>query len=111
MSMSGGAHFILGESSINGLHLVYSVRVMKILFLGDIVGKPGRKAIAKVLPEWKKEHDPDLVIANGENMAHGSGFTLVGFEEVQKAGVDFFTSGNHWPRKEEGMLLFSGKKY
>src|SRR3989338_2912510 len=84
---------------------------MKILFLGDIVGKPGRKAIAKVLPEWKKEHDPDLVIANGENMAHGSGFTLVGFEEVQKAGVDFFTSGNHWPRKEEGMLLFSGKKY
>ncbi len=84
---------------------------MKILFLGDIVGKPGRKAIAKVLPGWKKEHDPDLVIANGENMAHGSGFTLAGFEEVQKAGVDFFTSGNHWARKEEGVLLFAGKKH
>ncbi|MDP3995343.1 MAG: TIGR00282 family metallophosphoesterase, partial [bacterium] len=84
---------------------------MKILFLGDIVGKPGRKAVAAMLPNWKKEHDPDLVIANGENMAHGSGFTMSGFEEMQKAGVDFFTSGNHWPRKEEGMMLFANKKY
>ncbi|OJI06924.1 hypothetical protein BK004_02110 [bacterium CG10_46_32] len=84
---------------------------MKILFLGDIVGKPGRKAIATILPGWKKENDLDLVIANGENMAHGSGFTVAGFEEVQRAGVDFFTSGNHWARKENGMILFSGKKY
>ncbi|MDZ4221295.1 MAG: YmdB family metallophosphoesterase, partial [Patescibacteria group bacterium] len=84
---------------------------MKILFLGDIVGKPGRKAVAAMLPNWKKEHDPDLVIANGENMAHGSGFTMSGFEEMQKAGVDFFTSGNHWPRKEEGMMLFANKRY
>jgi len=82
---------------------------MKILFLGDIVGKPGRRVIAKVLPEWKEKYEPDLVIANGENMAHGSGFTVNGFEEVREAGVDFFTSGNHWPRKEDGIQLFSDK--
>lgn len=84
---------------------------MKVLFLGDIVGKPGRRAIAKVLPEWKEQYEPDLVIANGENMAHGAGFTLSGFEEVRKAGVDFFTSGNHWAKKDEGMLLFAGKRH
>ncbi|MAG28827.1 TIGR00282 family metallophosphoesterase [bacterium] len=82
---------------------------MKIIFLGDIVGKPGRQVITKLLPDWKKEHNPDLVIANGENMAHGSGFTVSGFEEVQKAGVDFFTSGNHWPRKDDGLALFQNK--
>ena len=82
---------------------------MKIIFFGDIDGKPGRRAIAKVLPDWKKEHKPDLVIANGENMAHGSGFTVSGFEEVQKAGVDFFTSGNHWARKDDGLTLFQDK--
>ncbi|MEK7189301.1 MAG: TIGR00282 family metallophosphoesterase [Patescibacteria group bacterium] len=84
---------------------------MKILFLGDIDGKPGRRAVVKVLPEWKAEHDFDLVIANGENMAHGKGFTEAGFFEVQKAGVDFFTSGNHWPDKDEGMVLFSGTRH
>lgn len=82
---------------------------MKILFLGDIVGKPGRRAIAEVLPELKEKHEPDFVIANGENMAHGSGFTQSGFEEVREAGVDFFTSGNHWPRKEDGIRLFEDK--
>jgi 2',3'-cyclic-nucleotide 2'-phosphodiesterase len=80
---------------------------MKIIFLGDIVGKPGRRAVSEALPKWKKEHKPDLILANGENMAHGSGFTVSGFEEVQSAGVDFFTSGNHWARKHDGMALFS----
>ena len=83
---------------------------MKILFLGDIVGKPGRKALAEILPQWKKEYEPDFVIANGENMAHGSGFTVRGFDDVVSAGVDFFTSGNHWSRKDDGLTLFSNKK-
>ncbi len=83
---------------------------MKILFIGDIVGKIGRKAVAEILPRWREEHKPDFVIANGENMAHGSGFTPETFEEVRKAGVDFFTSGNHWARKEEGLVLFSDKR-
>jgi len=80
---------------------------MKILFIGDIVGKIGRKAVAAVLPGLRKEHGFDLVIANGENMAHGSGFTPQTAEEVFSSGVDFMTSGNHWARKSEGVTLFS----
>ena len=48
---------------------------MKILFLGDIIGKPGRDAVATELPELKARLRPDLVIANGENAAHGFGLT------------------------------------
>jgi 2',3'-cyclic-nucleotide 2'-phosphodiesterase len=84
--------------------------IMKILFLGDIVGKPGRRAVAEILPQWKKEYEPDIVIANGENMAHGVGFTSATIEEAQKAGVDFLTSGNHFAKKNEGLLLLADKK-
>ncbi|MBU2575876.1 TIGR00282 family metallophosphoesterase [Patescibacteria group bacterium] len=83
---------------------------MKILFLGDIVGKIGRRAVAKVLPDWKEEHDPDFVIANGENLAHGKGFTRDTLDEALKAGIDFFTSGNHIAKKSEGLGLLSDKK-
>lgn len=73
---------------------------MKILFIGDIVGRPGREAVKAILPELKKEQEIDLVIANAENLAHGRGFTVDTIEEMQKAGVDFFTSGNHvWDNK------------
>lgn len=82
---------------------------MKVIFIGDIDGKIGRKAVARVLPEWKKLHKPDLVIANVENIAHGKGITTSTLEEVRRAGVDFFTTGNHWAAKEEGLALFSGK--
>ncbi|MGL5831397.1 MAG: TIGR00282 family metallophosphoesterase [Candidatus Altimarinota bacterium] len=68
---------------------------MKILFLGDVFGKPGRQTVAKVLPEMIKEKQPDLVIANVENIHHGKGVSSSKIEEMQKAGVDFFTSGNH----------------
>jgi len=89
--------------------LLYSI-YMKILFLGDIVGKIGRRAVAKVLPEWKQKYSPDIVIANGENMAHGKGFTRATIDEAIKAGVDFFTSGNHVAKKDEGLGLLSDKK-
>lgn len=68
---------------------------MKILFFGDIVGKPGRGAVAAVLPKLKDEHHPDLIVANAENLAHGRGVTLKSISELLDAGVDFFTSGNH----------------
>ncbi len=68
---------------------------MKILFIGDICGCIGRKAIAKVLPKLKKKHRPDLVIANAENSAHGSGVTERILEELLESGVDFFTGGDH----------------
>ncbi|MFH1671445.1 MAG: YmdB family metallophosphoesterase, partial [Candidatus Portnoybacteria bacterium] len=55
---------------------------MKILFFGDIVGRPGRNAIKKVMPEWQRRYQPDLVIANGENIAHGSGITQKTLQEL-----------------------------
>ncbi len=71
-----------------------------VLFLGDIVGRPGRRALDKFLPGLIKKHGPALVVANGENAAGGSGMT----EEIGKdlfLHVDVLTSGNHiWDKKE-----------
>lgn len=73
---------------------------MKVLFIGDIVGSPGRDAL-KLLPELKKEHNLDFVIANGENAAGGSGITLKVAEELFDTGIDVLTSGDHiWKKKE-----------
>lgn len=81
-------------------------KIMKILFFGDIVGRPGRQAIKKILPQWRKKYQPDLIIANGENLSHGSGITKKTLEEILKAGVDLVTSGDHtWKQKEISMLL------
>ncbi len=68
---------------------------MKILFIGDICGKIGRKTVAKILPKLKKKLKPDLIIANAENAAHGSGVTEKTLEELLKSGIDFFTGGDH----------------
>ena len=68
---------------------------MKILFFGDVVGKSGRGAVAKILPELKKQYEPDLVIANAENVAHGKGVTIHTVSALFDAGVDSCTSGNH----------------
>jgi len=76
--------------------------MLKILVLGDIMGSIGRKALAKKLPELRKKYKPDLVIANCENLAHGSGVTAKTLREIFVAGVDFCTSGNHvWDKKDE----------
>ena len=68
---------------------------MRILFFGDIVGKPGREAIKKILPKLKEKYEPDLVFANGENLAHGKGITEESVKEVLSAGIDYLTLGNH----------------
>jgi metallophosphoesterase (TIGR00282 family) len=74
---------------------------MKILFIGDIVGSPGREAVKKLLPELKKEFLLDFVIANAENAAGGSGITAKVSEELFNSGVNVLTSGDHiWKRKE-----------
>lgn len=67
----------------------------KILFIGDIVGKPGRKALARVLPVWREKYQPDAVIANVENLAHGKGVTSSTLAEIDQLGIDCFTGGNH----------------
>lgn len=68
---------------------------MKVLVFADIVGRIGRRAIQQVLPEWKLEHDPTLIIANCENLAHGAGVTMKTLHEMFNEGIDIFTSGNH----------------
>jgi metallophosphoesterase (TIGR00282 family) len=67
----------------------------KILFIGDIVGNIGRRAVAGILPQLRKDLKIDLVIANAENAAHGSGITERIIDELTAAGVDYFTSGDH----------------
>jgi 2',3'-cyclic-nucleotide 2'-phosphodiesterase len=74
---------------------------MKILFLGDIIGKPGRDAVAEHLPQLKMRLSPDLTIANGENAAHGFGLTRAIAEEFFAMGIDVITSGNHWADQKE----------
>ncbi len=74
---------------------------MKILFIGDVVGSPGREAVKKILPVLKKSHSLDFVIANAENASGGSGITPKVSEELFAAGVDVLTSGDHiWKRRE-----------
>ncbi|MGB9874186.1 MAG: TIGR00282 family metallophosphoesterase, partial [Hydrogenobacter sp.] len=72
---------------------------MRILAVGDIIGKPGRKALKHVLKEYRDS--VDLVIVNVENSAGGFGITKKVYEELKAMGVDFMTSGNHiWDKKE-----------
>jgi metallophosphoesterase (TIGR00282 family) len=74
---------------------------MKILFIGDIVGSPGREAVKKLLPELTKEHGLGFVVANAENSAGGSGITRRIADELFDCGVDALTSGDHiWKKKE-----------
>ena len=74
---------------------------MNILFLGDIVGKPGRDAVTERLAFLRRDLKLDLVIANGENAAGGFGLTKVIAEELFAAGVDVITTGNHWADQKE----------
>lgn len=79
---------------------------MRILFIGDVVAKPGRAAIREILPDLIKEKKIDLVIANIENLAHGKGATEKTVEEIRDAGVDIMTSGNHiWFRESFADIL------
>jgi hypothetical protein len=68
---------------------------MNILFIGDVCGRCGRDALFQYLPDIKYEYDVDFTIANGENSAGGLGITRSTYEEMTRAGVDFFTLGNH----------------
>jgi len=74
---------------------------MKILFIGDVFGHPGRRIVKELLPSLVGEYDPDLVLANGENAAAGFGITPLLVEELLDMGIAVLTSGNHiWDKKE-----------
>jgi len=83
---------------------------MKIIFFGDVVGEPGRYAIKKILPQWQKKYEPDFVIANGDNLAHGKGVTKRSLDEILESGVDLVTSGDHIWSKKEVISLLEDKK-
>src|SRR5580765_5491310 len=74
---------------------------MNLLFLGDIVGKPGRDVVHTELPRLKQSLKLDFVIANGENAAGGFGLTRAIAEEFFAIGVDVISTGNHWADQKE----------
>ena len=68
---------------------------VRILFIGDVVGSPGRRGLAATMPQLRETHGPDLVIVNGENSAGGIGITEKTAGEIFAAGADVITTGNH----------------
>jgi len=78
---------------------------MKILFIGDIVGRPGREAVKALLPKLKKKYQPDFILANGENLASGKGVTPKIYEEIIAAGIDLLTGGNHILKRPEVLTI------
>jgi metallophosphoesterase (TIGR00282 family) len=68
---------------------------MKVLFIGDVVGSPGRRGLAQAMPGLREAHSPDLVIVNGENSAGGLGITEKTAADMFAAGADVITTGNH----------------
>jgi len=79
---------------------------VKLLFVADIVGQPGRRAVKELVPKLRQQHGLSLVVGNGENAAGGSGITVKTAEEIFSAGVDIITCGDHlWDQKEITELL------
>lgn len=76
-------------------------KTINILFAGDVVGEPGRKAIHQLLPLLKQKHQAEFCVINGENAAGGSGITPKIFSEFRESGADVVTSGDHiWDNKD-----------
>lgn len=78
---------------------------MKILFFGDIVARPGRLAVAQVLPEWQKDYSPDVIIGCIDNLAHGKGATEKTVQELLNLGFHAFTTGDHVLNSDKGEQL------
>jgi calcineurin-like phosphoesterase len=74
---------------------------MKVLYVGDIMGEPGRRAVARMVPRLVSQRNIDVVIGNGENAAGGFGITPELAEELFAVGLSAITTGNHaWDKKE-----------
>ena len=74
---------------------------MRVLFIGDVVGGPGRRGLAAAMPALRERHSPDLVIVNGENSAGGVGITEKTARDIFESGADVITNGNHTYRHRE----------
>jgi 2',3'-cyclic-nucleotide 2'-phosphodiesterase len=79
---------------------------MRIMHIGDISGRIGRQTVAKTVPSLRKKHNLDLVTANAENIAHGSGLTESTVKEILSAGVDLITTGDHAFRRPKHLGIF-----
>ena len=83
---------------------------MRFLFIGDIVGRPGRDIVARAVPGLVLRHQLDLVIANAENAAGGSGLTPAIYKELMEVGVDAITLGDHVYRRKEIYSILRNKE-
>ena len=83
---------------------------MKILYIGDIMGKAGRKTVQKLLPDLIIETSADFVIAQGENLSNGKGMQLTAIADMQAAGIDFFTGGNWTTKRPEVFPILEDTK-
>ncbi|OGR89073.1 MAG: metallophosphoesterase [Elusimicrobia bacterium RIFCSPLOWO2_01_FULL_59_12] len=83
---------------------------MKILFFGDIIGRAGREGLARILPKLREAHQPDFIIANAENAAHGKGLTPRIAEELWGQGIDVLTMGNHTLDKKEILSILDNPR-
>ncbi|MBD3841036.1 MAG: TIGR00282 family metallophosphoesterase [Campylobacterales bacterium] len=83
---------------------------MRLGFIGDIVGRPGRKIIKQHLLKIKEQYNIDIVVANGENASHGFGLTVKNAQELFNSGIDVITGGNHsWDKRQEMLVLLESK--
>lgn len=74
---------------------------LRLLYIGDVVGRAGRAAVEQLVPQLRQEYKLDLVLMNAENLAHGNGISAKTIEEMLNCGVDYCTSGNHiWDNKD-----------
>ncbi len=99
------------SGSLDRLSTRDNQKFMKILFFGDVFGRPGREAVGKVLPMWQKKYQPDFVGMNAENLAHGKGATSKTIEEMMDLGFDFFTGGNHIFENQEAAEVLGNKNF
>lgn len=85
--------------------------MLGILFIGDVIGRPGRQNLPNFISKMKRQFPVDLVIANGENSAGGTGITFDVAQELFNSGIDVITSGNHiWDKREALDLLDEEKR-
>ena len=102
---------MVGETACPGA-LGHYFGGVKLLFIADIVGQPGRRAVKELVPQLRQRLGVSLVVANGENSAGGSGITVNTAQEIFAAGVDIITSGDHlWDQKEVMGLLDSEPRF
>lgn len=84
--------------------------VITVLAIGDIIGRPGRDAVARLLPQLRREYSIDLVVANGENAAGGFGLTPKIADDLFTLGINVLTSGNHIWDQREMLTGFDGNR-